>query len=160
MIVGQIRYYNESDKALLNQPLGLTAEQLINGTAFDAIYNEIRVQTYPGTILTLNGEEVHIGEIGIYNILYPENVSIISIQVNRQSIEFIRDNKDAYLIITFMTSEDTTTSSSNSSSNSSENTDSSDSGDSGNIPSENESSQKNEEKPLDNHDSRKEKDDL
>lgn len=153
MIVGQIRYYDEGDKDLLNQPLGLKAEDLINGKTFDAIYNEIRIQTYPGTILTLNGEEVHIGEIGIYNILYPENVSISSIQVNRQSIEFIRDNKDAYLIITFMIDEDNATSSSNSSSNGT--TDSSNNDGSDNIPSDNESSNKQEEKVFDNHDSRK-----
>lgn len=155
MIVGQVRYYNDSDKALLNQPLGVTTQQLIDGIVFDAVYNEIRVQTYPGTILTLNGEEVHIGEIGIYNILYPENVSIVSIQVNRQSIEFIRDNKDAYLIITFMTSEDTTTSSSNSSSDSSGTNSGSGDDEEGNNSGNDGSSKKDEEKPSDNHDSRK-----
>jgi hypothetical protein len=160
MIVGQVRYYNESDKALLNQPLGVTADQLANGTTFDTVYNEIRVQTYPGTILTLNGEEVHIGEIGIYNILYPENVSIVSIQVNRQSIEFIRDNKDAYLIITFMTSEDTTTSSSNSSSNSSGTDSGSGNNGEGNNSGNESSSKKDEAPPSDNHDSRKEDNNL
>ena len=153
MIVGQVRYYNDSDKALLNQPLGVTTQQLIDGIVFDAVYNEIRVQTYPGTILTLNGEEVHIGEIGIYNILYPENVSIVSIQVNKQSIEFIRDNKDAYLIITFMADENTITSDSSSNTSGNGNNSGDGNGD-GNTPSDDESSNK-EEKPSDNHDSRK-----
>lgn len=115
MIVKQIRYYNEDDKQFLNSP-DISAEKLVRGDCFENIYcDEIQIKTYPGTILEINGEEVHIGETGVYNILYREGVSIHSLKLNEASIEFIRDT-DNYFIITFILHEDNNSFENNSSS--------------------------------------------
>lgn len=98
MIVGQIRYYGKDN--LLNQPDNFSNLEGIS-------YNEIRIKAYPGTILTINEEEIHIGEVGVYNILYSENVTISSIKVDEASLEAIDNIKDAYLIITFMAKDKT-----------------------------------------------------
>ena len=147
MIVKQIRYYNEDDKQFLNSP-DINAEKLISGECFGNIYcNEIQIKTYPGTILKINGEEVHIGETGVYNILYREGVSIHSLQLDRASIEFIRDT-DNYFVITFILHEDNSSQSSSSS-----NTDSSSENPTDGSSSESETDSSTIGlKPKDNHD--------
>ena len=152
MIVGQIRYYGKDN--LLNQPDNFSNLEGIS-------YNEIRIKAYPGTILTINEEEIHIGEVGVYNILYSENVTISSIKVDEASLEAIDNIKDAYLIITFMANDETTDKEATPTPVTPTPTDNTNEGENGGNPSgEDESSQKNEEKPSDNHDSRKEEDDL
>ena len=120
MIVKQIKYYNEDDKQFLNNPVDITAEQLASGVKFKdegIVCDEIQIKTYPGTVLYLNGEEVIIGEVGVYNILLREGVHISSIQVDPESIEFIKNTALAYFIITFIVHEDTETTDSENSSN-------------------------------------------
>jgi len=104
MIVRQICYYNESDVyQALNNPIGLKANDLINGYILtDATYNEIQVKAFPGTKLEINGQKIVIGDIGIYNILYEEQVDILSIKVDLESIKRIQQFEDAFLIITAM----------------------------------------------------------
>lgn len=108
MIVGQIRYYGDGNS--LNQLLytGTMQDDLIP----DGITcTEIKIKAYPGTILYINGNdkesEIHIGEVGVYNILYSENVEISSIIVDETSLNAINNIEDAYLIITFMAKDKT-----------------------------------------------------
>ena len=106
MIVKQICYYNESDKKYLNNPLDLTAENLINGYEFrDLICNEIKIKTSPDIILHINGEEVHIGEIGVYEIPIREDVEVISLKVEAKSMQYIKEHDFSFLIITFIQKE-------------------------------------------------------
>ena len=103
MIVKQIKYYDEDNKQFLNNPADITAAKLISGEYFSTITcNEIKIKTYPGTLLTINGEDVIIGEVGVYDILYRENVEINSLKVNEESMKFIKNAPLAYLIITFI----------------------------------------------------------
>lgn len=103
MIVKQIKYYDEDNKQFLNNPADITAAKLISGEYFSTITcNEIKIKAYPGTLLTINGEDVVIGEVGVYDILYRENVEIVSLKVNEESMEFIKNTPLAYLIITFI----------------------------------------------------------
>ena len=103
MIVKQIKYYDEDNKQFLNNPADITAAKLISGEYFSTITcNEIKIKTYPGTLLTINGEDVIIGGVGVYDILYRENVEIVSLKVNKESMEFIKNTPLAYLIITFI----------------------------------------------------------
>ena len=102
MIVKQIKYYNESDQKFLNNPLDITAEKLISGSYFYTITcKEIKIKAYPGTVLTINGETV-----------------IISLKVDKESVEFIRDTDLAYFIITFIQDDDDVTTEDDSSSSS------------------------------------------
>lgn len=146
MIVGQIRYYGDGNP--LNQPEIFSNLEGIS-------YNEIRIKAYPGTIIKLNGETIHIGEVGVYNILYSENVKISSIEVDEASLNTINEIEDAYLIITFMANDETSdeevtpTPVTPEPNNGNEETNPTDP--SGN----NETSNTNTEKPSDNHDTRK-----
>lgn len=115
MIIKQIRYYDEGyegnlsnkSKKELNQPSDITAEKLISGEYFNGIKcKEIQIKTYPGTRLTINGESVYIGEIGVYNILYRENVIITSFLVDPDSIEYIKNDPREYFIVTFILDEE------------------------------------------------------
>jgi len=104
MIVKQICYYDETGiKKNLNNPPELTAHDLTNGLLLtDIIYDEVQIKTFPGIFIEINGQEVIIGETGIYNILYKENVKILTIRVNPESVKLIQKNDDAFLIITAM----------------------------------------------------------
>ena len=104
MIVRQICYYNESDVyQALNNPIGLKANDLINGYILtDATYNEIQVKAFPGTKLEINGQKIVIGDIGIYNILYEEQVDVLSVKIDPESVKRIQQFEDAFLIITAM----------------------------------------------------------
>lgn len=150
MIVKQIKYYDEDNKQFLNNPADITAVKLISGEYFSTITcNEIKIKAYPGTLLTINGEDVIIGEVGVYDILYRENVEITSLKVNKESVQFIKDTPLAYLIITFIQDDVNAANSSSNTSKSSEDSSSEESH-------ENEQSddERKEETPLDNHDNR------
>ena len=155
MIVKQVKYYNEDDKKFLNNPIDITADKLSaekdeykNNYFYGIICDEIQIRAYPGTVVTINGEDVIIGEIGVYNILYREKVQITSLVVNKESIDFIKKTPLAYFIITFILHEDeiSTSTSENSSSTS---------GQEGIIDDDDssEESAKKEEEIKDNHDS-------
>ena len=153
MIVKQIKYYNEDDKKFLNNPLDITAEQLASGVKFKdegIICDEIQIKTYPGTVLKINGETIIIGEVGVYNILYREGVHITSLEIDPESIEFIKNTALAYFIITFIVHEDTVSTSTSENSNNSGQESSNDDDDSSE-----ESAEQKEEEVKDNHDTRK-----
>jgi len=149
MIVKQIKYYDEDNKQFLNNPADITADKLVNGEYFNTIVcNEIKIKAYPGTLLVINGEEVIVGEVGVYDILYRENVEITSLTVNKESMEFIKNTPLAYLIITFIQDDAEVSSTSNTSGNTEEDS-------SGDIPNDEEdATERKEEIPPDNHDNR------
>ena len=116
MIIKQYEYYHEPseitsdtigkksnpiDKSFLNN---ISKEQLLKGIELTAPCSEIRINATPGVIFYINGEEVVIGEAGIYNILYEEKVSIIAIQVSEKT-NF--ENVD-YIVITLLAEDNTT----------------------------------------------------
>lgn len=116
MIIKQYEYYHEPsettsdtigkksnpiDKSFLNN---ISKEQLLKGIELTAPCSEIRINATPGVIFYINGEEVVIGEAGIYNILYEEKVSIIAIQVSEKT-NF--ENID-YIVITLLAEDNTT----------------------------------------------------
>ena len=130
MIVKQIKYYDEDNKQFLNNPADITAEKLVSGEYFSTITcNEIKIKAYPGTLLTINGEDVIIGEVGVYDILYRENVEIISLKVNEESMEFIKNTPLTYLIITFIQDDASASDSSSNTDGGSSSEDSSEDGD-------------------------------
>lgn len=111
MVIKQIRYYDEGyengvSRKQLNQPSDISAEKLISGEYFEPIRcKEIQIRTYPGTKLTINTQSVYIGETGVYNILYRENTLITTLQVDADSIEYIKNNPKEYFIVTFILDE-------------------------------------------------------
>ena len=106
MIVKQIKYYNETTKRFLNNPIELTAANLIRGYYFAGITcDEINIKAWPGTICYINNEKIVIGDIGVYNIPVRENVKITSLQVDSSSMNLIKENNEASFIVTFIEEE-------------------------------------------------------
>lgn len=149
MIIKQYEYYHEPsetasdtigkksnpiDKSFLNN---ISKEQLLKGIELTAPCNEIRINATPGVIFYINGEEVVIGEAGIYNILYEEKVSIIAIQVSEKT-NF--ENVD-YIVITLLAEDNTTFTTATT------------------TPIDTETEQKSEEQVANNHDRPKEEED-
>lgn len=91
MKVKQIRYYGNGDSrnSLSND------ENLLDDT-----YNEIQIKAYPGTEIEINGEPILIGEIGVYNISYEDDIEITSLSINRESLSHVNDIQLAYIVIT------------------------------------------------------------
>lgn len=151
MIIKQYEYYHEPseitsdtigkksnpiDKSFLNN---ISKEQLLKGIELTAPCNEIRINATPGVIFYINGEEVIIGEAGIYNILYEEKVSIIAIQVSEKT-NF--ENVD-YIVITLLAEDNTTFTATTTAT----------------TPTDTDTEQKSEEQVVNNHDSSKKKED-
>ena len=106
MIIKQVKYYNENDKKFLNNPVNLTAEQLIRGYHFaNIICDEVRVLGFPGTILYINGEPIVIGNAGVYNLPITENAPVVSLRVEEASMNYIKNHDYASLVITFIVNE-------------------------------------------------------
>ena len=109
MVVGQMRYYNETNRKFLNSPTNVSEQDLISGNWFTKkgiICDEIQIKTYPGVVLEINEEPIMIGETGVYNIPYQKKVKISSIKVDEASMSIIKGIDLAYLIINFMVQDD------------------------------------------------------
>ena len=107
MIVKQIEYYNETKHRSLNNPSDLNAEKLIEGYEFrNIVCDEIKIKTSPGVTLYINGEEILIGDAGVYEIPLRENVEVIAIRVNEESVKYIQEHDFSSLTITFIEKED------------------------------------------------------
>ncbi len=110
MKVKQIRYYGNGDSrnSLSNDGenrLSFNFETLEeNFIDFELDnnnrYNEIQIKAYPGTEIEINGESILIGEIGVYNISYEDDIEITSLSVNKESLSHINDIQLAYIVIT------------------------------------------------------------
>ncbi len=102
MIIKQIRYYDNDTYQILNQPLGLTIDELTSGFLFSES-KEIMIRATEGVKFLINGSEVIIGPAEIYNIPVEENVKITSLRLVADSVA---DKKDWFVVITFMLNEE------------------------------------------------------
>ena len=124
----QFRYYNEESS--LNWPLGgswvdwasATVEKP-NAKAFWSSFEggntplperapiiQLGIQTIPGTKFYLNGSKypTTVGVTGIYEINVEDGMSIESLAFNNVSMQRIRDNDGAYLIVDMLVGEEET----------------------------------------------------
>ena len=124
----QFRYYNDSSS--LNWPRGASCADWAtvsidkpNAKAFwsdefegqtplpeHAPIIQLGIQTIPGTKFYLNGSKypITIGVTGIYEISVEDGMTIESLAFNQISMERIRDNDGAYLIVDILVGEEET----------------------------------------------------
>lgn len=108
--IKQYRYYDESNA--LNAPTkkvnsndASLLEEFANGSVFkaDNIFpiTQLGIQALPGTEFYLNGsiEPIIIGSTGIYDLDLKEGAYISWLSFNAKSLQRIRDNGSAYLIV-------------------------------------------------------------
>ena len=112
--IKQYRYYNDNkDGATKNQPSQVVGEDgvtqpttykhyvsgLVFGSNFPVL--QLGIQALPGTKFYLNNavDPIIIGLTGIWEIDLDGQTEITAIQIDNQSIQNIRDNNNAYLII-------------------------------------------------------------
>ncbi len=122
----QFRYYN--DQSALNWPRGATSGDWAattidkpNARAFwstewegqtplpsHAPIIQLGIQTIPGTKFYLNGSKypTTIGVTGIYEINVEDGMTIESLAFNRVSMERIKENDGAYLIVDILVGEE------------------------------------------------------
>lgn len=98
MVIKQLRYYDKDLYKSLNEPSDITVEQLVDGYLFSRS-KEIMIRASEGIKFLINGTEVTIGPVEIYNIPLEENVTINSLRLVADSIT---DKKDWYVVITFV----------------------------------------------------------
>lgn len=101
--VQQFRYYGENHK---NNSQGISMGSLVNGSIFGKYHNitQLGIQALPGTRFFLNNPSsknnaIIVGSTGIYELDLQGLAEIISIKFDRQSIQAINDNYNAYLIV-------------------------------------------------------------
>ena len=105
--VKQFRYY--SDGSENNQPKimpngeNVTYANYVSGEVFGNYFpvTQLGVQALPGTKLYLNHalEPILIGITGIYDLELNEQTQITKIQFNVDSMQMLKDNNNAYLIV-------------------------------------------------------------
>lgn len=98
----QFRYYNNGH--VNNQPLGLTRQELMEGTVFTKYtpITQLGIQALPGTRFCLNGNfegPVIMGSTGIYELDLANISKINSLQFDAKSLKLIEENSNAYLIV-------------------------------------------------------------
>lgn len=97
----QFIYYNDS--SAYNHPAGLKALDLINGTAFSGYtpLAQLGVQAPPGTSFYVNGGDIPaiVGFTGLFDIDLTQGGEISSLKFSSESINYIRSNDSAMLII-------------------------------------------------------------
>lgn len=95
----------------LNYPPSLYAGNLVSGSAFANCVPIVKlgIQSLPGTRFRFNTnlEWIVLGATGIYELDLKDSAgSIIDLKFDKQSIQNINDNKNAYLIIDIMYEEE------------------------------------------------------
>ena len=97
----QFRYYK--DNSSQNFPVGLTAASLISGDALNTYLpiQQIGIQALPGTKFYINGATnvTVVGSTGLVELDISNGGSISSIMFNRESLELISQNTEAYIIL-------------------------------------------------------------
>lgn len=92
-----------NDESLKNFPLNLQASDLTSGIIFSSYtpISQLGVQAPPGTKFYLNGSEnpVIVGFTGLFEIDLTAGGSINRIIFDQQSIDWIRQNDSAMIII-------------------------------------------------------------
>ena len=101
MTIKQIRYYNTDPYRSLNFPIDVTPAQLSTGHLFSES-KEIMIRATEGIKFLINGKEVLIGPVGIYNIPLEEGVIIQSLSLVEESTT---DKKEWFVVITFVLNE-------------------------------------------------------
>ena len=112
--VKQFRYYNdkssEVSESKRNQPATLdgtttliTSEHYANGDVFGKYFpvTQLGIQALPGTKFYLNEavDPVIIGATGIYELDLTNGIQISKITFDRKSMEIIKNNDNAFLIV-------------------------------------------------------------
>lgn len=112
--IKQYRYYSDNnDGVTKNQPQQVLGEDkvyynvsykhYVSGLVFGADFPvlQLGIQALPGTKFYLNNavDPIVIGLTGIWEIDLDGQTEITAIQIDNQSIQNIRDNKNAFLII-------------------------------------------------------------
>ena len=112
--VKQFRYYNdkssEVSESKRNQPTTLdgtttliTSEHYVNGDVFGKYFpvTQLGIQALPGTKFYLNEavDPVIIGATGIYELDLTNGIQISKITFDRKSMEIIKNNDNAFLIV-------------------------------------------------------------
>ena len=101
--ITQFRYYKEGHTN--NSPSGITVDQLIDGNAFKGmIITQLGIQTLPGVRFHLNDNNptnppIIIGSTGIYELEIDGISQIESFWFEKNSLDLIEKNENAYLII-------------------------------------------------------------
>lgn len=106
-LVKQFRYYddpdNETDIVTKNYPADATSNDYKSGDIFKPYFPilQLGIQALPGTMFYLNDAEdpVIIGRTGIYELDLEEETEISKLQFDSDSIEAIKGNFNAYLIV-------------------------------------------------------------
>lgn len=111
--IKQFRYY--SDNSPLNNPTAFKGKIVStnnytsnepNNNIFSNYYPiyQLGIQTLPGTKFYLNdnSEEIMIGSTGIYELDLGLNTKLTKIRFNGQSMEAIKNNENAYLVVDFL----------------------------------------------------------
>ena len=112
--VKQFRYYNDKSSEVTeskrNQPTTLdgtttliTSEHYVNGDVFGKHFpvTQLGIQALPGTKFYLNEavDPVIIGATGIYELDLTNGIQISKISFAHDSIENIKNNDNAFLIV-------------------------------------------------------------
>ena len=101
--ITQFRYYKEGHTN--NSPSDITVDQLIDGNAFKGmIITQLGIQTLPGVRFHLNDNNptnppIIIGSTGIYELEIDGISQIESFWFEKNSLDLIEKNENAYLII-------------------------------------------------------------
>lgn len=112
--VKQFRYYNdkssEVSESKRNQPATLdgtttliTSDHYVSGDVFGKYFpvTQLGIQALPGTKFYLNEavDPVIIGATGIYELDLTNGIQISKITFDRKSMEIIKNNDNAFLIV-------------------------------------------------------------
>lgn len=100
--ITQFRYYNNGNSK--NNPSDLTADDLVNGKIFQNFSPkfQIGIQTLPGTMFYLSQgqpDPIIVGKTGIFEIDLDGDVDVTYLHFDARSINLIKNNPSAYLII-------------------------------------------------------------
>lgn len=99
--IKQFRYYEQGN--VKNYPSNISLSNLASGSIFSKYMPVIQlgIQSLPGTKFYLNNsnDPIIIGNTGIYELDLNGLSEIIAIEFDRQSINAITLNKNAYLIV-------------------------------------------------------------
>ena len=112
--VKQFRYYNDKSSEVTeskrNQPTTLdgtttliTSDHYVSGDVFGKYFpvTQLGIQALPGTKFYLNEavDPVIIGATGIYELDLTNGIQISKITFDRKSMEIIKNNDNAFLIV-------------------------------------------------------------
>lgn len=101
-VVKQFRYYSDTASSK-NQPQNSTMLNFVSGAVFDGCYPilQLGIQTLPGTKFCLNNavDPIIVGSTGIYELDIDGLAEIVKIQFKYESMETIRANDTANLIV-------------------------------------------------------------